>query len=247
MNQEVIDLISPIPMYMQIKEILRKRILNGTYKEHQKMPSEAEMMINFGVSRITVRQAIGDLEKEGLIFKRHGKGTYVSKPKASQTLTQLEGFGEAMKPHGYETTAHLISGKLITPDIHVTSQLNLPKDTQVVEIRRLRYLNREPISVDVSYFSQEIGERLLKEDFVSRDIFMILENDYGFPLGNADMQIESILADSTLAELLKIDVGAPILKIERLTSTKDGRPLDFEYLYYRGDAFKYKLELQRNH
>ena len=87
---------SPTPLYAQIKDILRARILDGTYQPHQQMPSESEMMAAFGVSRITVRQALTDLQKEGLIFKMHGKGTFVSKPKAFQNLRRLQGFGEAM-------------------------------------------------------------------------------------------------------------------------------------------------------
>src|SRR3970040_1311670 len=94
---------SPVPLYTQIKEILRDRILDGTYQEHQQMPSESELMSTFSVSRITVRQALGDLQKEGLIFKIHGKGTYVSKPKAFQNVAELQGFGEAMSSMGYET------------------------------------------------------------------------------------------------------------------------------------------------
>src|SRR5690606_25013339 len=95
--------LSPAPLYAQIKELLRERILDGSYKPHEQMPSESEMMATFGVSRITVRQALNDLQQEGLIFRIHGKGTFVSKPKAFQDLGKLQGFGEAMRQMGYET------------------------------------------------------------------------------------------------------------------------------------------------
>ena len=81
--------VSPVPLYTQIRELLRERILNGVYKSHAQMPSENEMVRTFGVSRITVRQALTDLQKEGLIFKIHGKGTFVSKPKATQNVRRL--------------------------------------------------------------------------------------------------------------------------------------------------------------
>ncbi|MCA3930308.1 GntR family transcriptional regulator, partial [Burkholderia sp.] len=87
--------LSAAPLYVQIKDTLRARILDGTYAPHSRMPSEHELCAMFDVSRITVRQALGDLQKEGLLFKLHGKGTFVSKPKAFQNVTSLQGFAEA--------------------------------------------------------------------------------------------------------------------------------------------------------
>lgn len=235
----------PIPLYTQIKDILRDRILEGVYESHEQMPSESELMKAFKVSRITVRQALGDLQKEGLIFKVQGKGSYVSKPKAFQNLARLQGFAEAMASMGYETYSRVIGDQIIPAGATVGARLDVPASESVVEIRRVRFLNREPISVDVSYLPQTIGERLLREDLAHRDIFLILENDYGLPLGQAELQIEAMLADEALARLLKVVEGAPILRIERLTFTAEGKPVDFEYLYYRGDAFQYRLRIER--
>ncbi|PIJ50067.1 MULTISPECIES: GntR family transcriptional regulator [unclassified Erwinia] len=97
------------PMYIQIKEYLRSRILEGSYSPNQKMPSESEMMDAFSVSRITIRQALNDLQSEGLVFKVHGKGTFVAGPRATQDLGQLQGFGIAMRQMGYETYSRLLS------------------------------------------------------------------------------------------------------------------------------------------
>jgi len=238
---------SPVPLYTQIKEILRDRILDGTYQEHQQMPSESELMSTFGVSRITVRQALGDLQKEGLIFKIHGKGTYVSKPKAFQDIAQLQGFGEAMSRMGYETFSRVVSLKNLMANSVVAARLGVNQTEEVMELRRVRYLNRAPISLDVTYVPRAIGERLAKEDLAHRDVFLILENDYGFALGGAELQIESMLADEYLARQLQVEEGAPVLRIERLTMTAEGKPIDFEYLYYRGDAFQYRMRIERSH
>src|SRR4030066_407139 len=105
--------LSPVPLYSQIREILRQRILDGTYQPHQKMPSESELIRAFRVSRITVRQALSDLQRAGLVFKIHGKGTYVSKPKAFQNIGQLQGFGEAMSRMGYETFSQVVGIKTL--------------------------------------------------------------------------------------------------------------------------------------
>jgi GntR family transcriptional regulator len=237
--------LSPVPLYTQVKENLRERILDGSYPAHAKLPAESELSTIFGVSRITVRQALNDLQKEGVIFKIPGKGTFVSKPKAFQQLTQLEGFGEAMSRMGYEIYNQVISHKAIAAPAHVAQQLKLAPGTLITEIKRVRHLNREPVSLELTYLAHDIGERLRKEDLAGRDIFLILENDYGIALGRADLQIDAMLADDTLAHALRIEQGTAVLRIERLTHGADGAPLDFEYLYFRGDAFQYRLQIAR--
>lgn len=237
-------LMPSVPMHTQIREIIRQRVLDGTYQPHSQMPSEAQMIEAFSVSRITIRQALGDLQKEGLIFKVPGKGSFVAKPKAFQNLSRLQGFGEAMGPSGYETYSKVLSTRQVAATEVVSRRLNLPVGTPVYEIQRLRYLNREPISVDHSYFPVQIGERLVREDLSTRDVFVVLENDFGMHLTHADVQIEAISADEFLARQLRIVEGSPLLRIERLTHTKD-QPVDFEFLYYRGDAFQYRLRIDR--
>ncbi|MBT9466255.1 GntR family transcriptional regulator [Hydrogenophaga sp.] len=240
-----IQLSSPKPLYEQIKEILRARVLDGTYKPHAQMPSESEMMSAFNVSRITVRQALSDLQNEGLVFRIHGKGTFVAKPKAFQDLGKLQGFGEAMRQMGYETFARVVSMRTVVPSAQVQERLQLTKRARVTELQRLRFLNREPISLDITYLPVTIGARLAKEDLASRDVFVILENDYGMSLGHADLQIGSTLADERLAGQLQVEEGSPVLVIERTTHTSDGTPIDYEHLYYRGDAFQYKVRVDR--
>ena len=235
---------SSVPMHTQIREIIRRRVLDGSYAPHSQMPSESQMREAFAVSRITIRQALGDLQKEGLIFKVPGKGSFVAKPKAFQNLSRLQGFGEAMGPSGYETFSQVLSMRQVAASDLVARRLQVALGDAVYEIQRLRYLNREPISVDQSYFPLALGERLAQEDLPTRDIFVILENDFGLHLTHADVQIEAISADEFLARQLRISEDSPLLRIERLTYA-DERPIDFEFLYYRGDAFQYRLRIDR--
>ncbi|MDO9419941.1 MAG: GntR family transcriptional regulator [Herminiimonas sp.] len=237
---------SPVPLYTQLKESLRERILDGTYKVHQQLPSESEMSALFGVSRITVRQALSDLQKEGLIFKIPGKGTFVAKTKAFQQLMQLEGLAEAMSRMGYEIYNQVTSHKIVPASTTVAERLQLEVGAPVAEIKRVRHLNREPLSIEITYLPAEIGERLRKVDLATRDIFLVLENDFGIALGRADLQLDAMLADEVLARPLQIEEGTALLRMERLTHTAEGQPLDFEYLYFRGDAFQYRLQIERH-
>ncbi|WP_439686545.1 HTH gntR-type domain-containing protein [Cupriavidus oxalaticus] len=236
----------PLPLYTQIKDALRARILDGTYAPHHQMPSESELCELFSASRITVRQALGDLQKEGLIFKIHGKGTFVSRPRAFQNVTSLQGFAEAMSSMGYEILNQVRSCKTVPATRQVATQLRLREGDPVVEIRRVRLLNREPVSLELTWVPEAVGKRLLSADLATRDIFLILENDCGIRLGHADLSVDAILADEDLTQALRIQEGAPVLRIERLTHDARGTPIDYEFLYFRGDAFQYRLRAERH-
>jgi GntR family transcriptional regulator len=235
---------SPLPLYVQIRDSLRRQILDGTYQVHERLPSENDMMNVFGVSRITIRQALRDLHNEGLVFSAQGKGTFVSKPKAVQNVQRLEGFGEAMAAQGYEASARVLSIQQLKAPKAVAASLDLQPGDEVIEVKRVRYLNRSPVCIENSYFPMDIGRRMFSLD-LSGDIFPMLENLFGIPLGGADISLDSILADDEAQQYLSIKTGEAILRVERLTHNRDGRPIDFEYLCYRGDSFKYQFRIDR--
>jgi GntR family transcriptional regulator len=234
-----------VTLYARIKDELRALIRDGTYKPLDQLPSESDMTARFGVSRITVRQALGDLQNEGVIFKVQGKGSFVARPKTDQDLSRLQGFAEAMSDSGHVAKNRVLSFRKLAADAYVAGKLRLEEGTEVCQILRLRFVDSEPISVDISYVSAELGDRLKKADLATRDIFLIFEHDYGIKLGNAELSIEATTVADDVAGHLRLDAGAPILRIERTTFTAAGQPLDFEYLFYRGDAFRYHLNIAR--
>lgn len=237
---------TPVPMHTQLRELLRLDIIEGRFSPLSRLPSEAQLSEQHGVSRITVRHALGALQNEGLIFKVQGKGAFVSQPKARQDVTTLKGFDEAMAPLGHKIRNDLLSFEQVEADRNVAARLDLAAGAVVVKIRRLRYLDNLPISVDESYFPLDVGLDLASKDLVNRDIFLIIENDLATELGKAQLAIEAAQADGGTAKLLDVPTGAPILRIERLTYSAAGRPIDFEYLYYRSDRFRYELAIQRS-
>src|SRR5690554_5747722 len=234
----------PLPLYVQIRDRLRRDILDGTYQVHERLPSENEMMGVFGVSRITIRQALRDLHNEGLVFSAQGKGTFVSKPKAVQNVQRLEGFGEAMAAQGYEASARVLSIQQLKAPKAVVAALDLQPGEDTIEVKRVRYLNRSPVCIENSYFPMDIGRRMFGLD-LSGDIFPMLENLFGIPLGGADISLDAIMADDEAQQYLNLKTGEAILRVERLTHNRDGRPIDFEYLCYRGDSFKYQFRIDR--
>jgi GntR family transcriptional regulator len=235
----------PLPLYVQIKDALREEICRGDLRQHERIPSESELGKRYGVSRITVRRALSDLENEQLIFKVAGKGAFVAKPRPFQKTERLQGFGEAMQSLGIVVLNRVVSVVSMTAEDRVAERLQVPEGSPLTEIRRVRYADGNPISFDVTYVRRVLGERLAREDLATRDIFLIIENDYATPLDHADLVVEADIANEALARQLEVAVGAPILRVERLAWTKDGQAIDFEYIYYRGDSFRFKLHAER--
>jgi GntR family transcriptional regulator len=232
-------------LHAQVRESLRASILDGSYAADSRLPAESALSTMFGVSRITVRQALSDLQNEGAIIKVAGKGAFVAPPRAHQQLTRLEGFGEAMTRSGHQVTNLVLGHRIVAAPEQVAHRLKLLPGVPVTQITRVRQLDHEPVSLEVTYVSAALGERLRTEDLAGRDIFVIIENDYGIALGHADLQIDAAAASETVAEALALVPGSPILRIERLTHDAQGNPIDFEYLHFRGDTFQYRLQLTR--
>lgn len=237
---------SAVPLYSQVRERLRERIADGTYGANAKLPSESEIGALLSVSRITVRQALGDLQKEGVIFTVPGKGTFVASHRPRQDLARLEGFGEAMSRKGHRIVNRVVKHALVDAAPDVALRLGRPSGAPVSEIHRVRCLDGVPVSFEITYLPPAIGERLRHENLAERDIFAILETDYAIALGHADIQISAVNADAALSRALEVAPGTALLRIERLTVTASGEPIDFEYLYVCGDAFEYALRLPRH-
>lgn len=237
----------PMPLFQQVKESIRRKILDGTYAPHQKLPSERQMIEAFSVSRITIRQALSQLQRDGLIFKINGKGTFVSMPKAQFDVSTLKGFGESAASIGQEAFSKLISITTDIPKDNVASCLGLSSGVRVTRIQRLRYLNREPLAFDITYAPTYVSDGFGNADLEQRDLFDVIENDCGIAIASARVNLESMICDGELAGFLNMEPGSAALHIERTILDGNGQPLLYENLFYRGDRFRFGMEIDRAH
>lgn len=235
----------PVTLHDLVRDALRSRIVAGTYQPHDRLPSESALVQQFGVSRITVRHALGDLERERLIVKIPGKGSFVAASPAQHGLERLQGFAEAMAPGGHAIVNRVVRVATVVATPQVAQRLHLPVPSAVTEIHRVRLMDGQPVSLDVTWLPLAIGVRVIAADLVQRDIFRILEDDLGLALGHADLAIGAVLADAPLAEALDTVPGVPMLRVDRLTHDRAGRPLDYEHLHYRADRFQYRARIER--
>ncbi len=236
---------APQPLYAQLRDRLRAGILEGRLQPHQKLPSESELSAAHGVSRITVRQALGDLQKEGLILRQQGKGAFVSHPHTSQSLNRLQGLGEALAGQGQSVHSQRLSMKRMKAPAAVAAQLGARAATEVYQLMTLRYVDREPISVNRSWFPLALGERIARLDLSGRDLIEVLEKDLGQTVAQAQLDISAVAMPQREARILKVAAGEPALRVHRIVCSAKEVPLQVETAIYRADAFSYKLNLSR--
>ncbi|MFG1999840.1 GntR family transcriptional regulator [Spirillospora sp. NPDC048911] len=227
----------------QIADVLRRQVLHGAFRSGV-LPAEADLVRDFATSRNAVRDALDLLRAEGLIERCPGVGTTVATEKYPHGLERLLGLAETLREHG-EVTNEVRTTGLITPPREITARLRLAAGEPVVYIERLRRLNGLPLSLDLTYVARDLGEPLLGEDLAHTDVFVLLERISGQPLGRGELTVEAVNADPHSAAMLDAPRGAALLMVERLTHLADGRPVDLEFIRFRGDRITMSGTLRR--
>jgi GntR family transcriptional regulator len=228
----------------QLADVLRQQVTAGAF-DSGPLPDERSLGRDFDASRNAVREALGLLRAEGLLSRRQGVGTTVNRPKFGHGLDRLAGLAETLT--GYGTidneirAAHLVR----RPPTAVAERLELAPGAAAVYLERLRRLDGLPLSLDTTYLTEDVGTPLLAEDLAGRDVFALIEETTGRPLGRAEVAVHAVNADPDTAELLEIPPGSAIFAIERLTRLADGRPVDAETLHIRADRLTLRATLHR--
>ncbi|WP_339145609.1 MULTISPECIES: GntR family transcriptional regulator [unclassified Sutcliffiella] len=242
----MIDKSSPIPMYYQLESHIKNQINAGIILPGDSIPSEREYAENYGISRMTVRQAINSLVNEGLLYRKKGSGTFVSEKKIEQPLQGLTSFTEDMKKRGLSPTSKLIHFEIIPANSFIANELKINEFAPVYEIKRIRLADGEPMALETNYLSANMVKGLT-EEVVNASIYAYIEEKLNLRIAHADQLIESIKASVEDEKLLKIEKGHPMLYIQRNTYLQDGTPLELVKSVYRGDRYKFHIKLNRNH
>jgi GntR family transcriptional regulator len=233
-----------VPLYIQIRKSLRQDIADQVLQPGQKIPSEDELAARFGVSRMTVRQGISDLIDEGLLYRRHGVGTFVAQPHLERDHTRLTSFIESAREEGMEVSVRLLIADILPARLKVAHSLALDEGDLVVRIKTLRTVARCPVTVHDAYVPYKLFPQLLQEDLESNQIWDLIES-YGFRVKRAIQRLEAREAEEEIAQLLEVDEGSPILYKERTVFLDDGTPVEFTFCYNRGDRYKLTVMLDR--
>ncbi len=238
-----LDKSHPLPIYYQLKELLREKIVAGEWAPGDMIPSERELSDRYGISRMTVRQALKELTSEGLLYREQGRGTFVAEPKIEQELAQLTSFSEDMQSRGFRPGGRVLRQERVLPPILACRALAIPPDRPVVLLERLRLAEGEPIALETSYLHFHQVERLLQETFEDRSLYSVLRERYGIVPTRAEQQVGADLCSHREQELFGLPAGSPVLRNRRVAFDQHDRPFEYTESAYRADRYVFQIEL----
>jgi len=232
----------PIPLYHQLAEELRKKIENGEWPLHTLIPSETELCKKYGVSRGTVRQAILELTRDGLVYRKPGQGTFVAKLGVIQPVSRFYSFSHDMEEKGLKPSLWVIQKKKICPNGVIRKAMELNTGEKVYKIVRVRLASEEPVLLDTSYLVEEMFPELEKEDLVNIPLYDLIMRKYRVKISRVRETFEPILMNKVDARKLDAPVGSLALLVKRRAYTGN-RIFEFRRSIIRGDKCNYSVEL----
>lgn len=235
-----------IPLYYQLENILRSKIEGGEVVPNQKLPTEQELSKEYKISRATVRQALAALVSEGLLYRKQGKGTFVTE-KATQTRSvKLTGFTEDLFSEGHQADVKILDIRAVPAPERVATLLRIPAGEEVVRFKRLRSVDGAPFSYVINYLVPDVGSRISERDLQHHTMLHLLEDTLGIALGTIRHAVEAAKADVEVASLLGVGVFEPILYMETAVYAVDGHPVEAVDSFFRSDRYRYTVELIRS-
>ncbi len=220
------------PVYKRIQNAIRKRIESAELQPGDLVASERELAKVHNVSLMTARHALAGLEREGVVERRRGAGTFVASPKIH--FNKLMSYTEHMSSRGLSPRSQILLAKVIEHDAEVAARLGLPATSPLVKIERLRETGDEPFALETCYLPKEYAE-LVKAPLGRTSLFATLQQDYGVELAYADEEVDATTAEANIAELLGVPRGASVLRIRQVIYSTKGKATIYGVGFYRSE------------
>ena len=227
-----------VPLYIQIANILGDEIKNNRLKAGQKLPSENDLIQQYGISRITAKAALNEMVKARLAYRKRGQGTFVATPLISD-FSFFSSFSEDMRARGLEPSSRFISLEIEKPDDNTADKLKIDVDRQYYCLVRVRLANNEPVAVQKAYLPAEMYPNLGQHDFAISTLYGVMRSTYGFNPVWGEAIVEAGPASAEEAGYLGLKTGVPILIIWHLTLDDRYVPLEYVRSVYRSDRFSF--------
>jgi len=221
------------PAYQRIRSVIWKRIEAGQLKPGDVVDSERELAKIHRVSLMTARHALTSLEREGVVERRRGAGTFVAPPKIH--FNKLMSYSEQMASRGLVAGSELLCNKIIDYEPEIAARLAVTPNHHLVKVERLRHAANEPFALEVCYLSAEGFGGLVSAPLGRGSLFSTLERDFGVELAHADEEVDATAADSRLANLLSVPRGTPLLRIRQVIYSTKGKATIYVLGFYRSD------------
>jgi len=233
------------PLYHQLKEFIRQQIENDAYAPGDRIPTEQEFTERFSVSRITARRAISDLVAEGLLYRHRGRGTFVAKPKFTQSLARTESLTTIARGQGRLIRSRLLGVQIIQADRSLGGRLQVPPGTPIFEVQRVREQGDEPIIFHKSYYPVTLFPELDQADLASGSMYQLMEEEYGMRALEQEHVMQLALATDFEAGVLHTKPHAALFLVTITTYTAGKRPIEVVKVLYRGDRCQFTVTPHR--
>lgn len=230
-------------LYYQIYDFMYQDIVSGKYQIGDLIPAESEMMASYKVSRATVRKAMDMLADEGLIEKKRGHGTYVKSLKAKSDNQKIVNFLIEHREETRVASKKVLNQTVIEADSEVAENLHLEEKAKVIKLERIRYADDKPMYIEINYLDHQWVPEAMERDFSKESLRVYYVNHCHIKLAKAEEKIYSILADERTARLLKIEEGAPLIYVKRISFDEENIPREYVEAYYRADTYYLTVEL----
>ena len=235
---------SIIPIYYQLIQYIKQQVANGVWKVGDKIPSEREFCNQFQISRMTVRGAIETLKNEGLIYSKKGLGNFVCIPKFNQKLNKLTSFTDDMLSRGLNPGSKTLLLKCMPAPADVAKIFRINEGDKVINLKRLRIANDEPMALEDTYINESLVPGLLENYESGNSLYKTMREKFGIELLAATESIEVGLCGKKDAKLLEVKPGSPVFSIHRVTLTKERQPIEVVLSIYRGDRYTFSMQLE---
>lgn len=235
----------PIPLYHQLKTQILQEIEAGRWQPDEQLPTEEQLSARYKVSKITVRQALGELANLGRIRREQGRGTFVQKPALEEGPRKLTSFTAEMGLHGMAATSDVLENGLVPAEADVAAKLGIAEGDQVFRLRRLRCADGVPMGLQTAYLPAVMVPGIEAVPFSGVSLYGVLESRYSLQPVGAKETLIAVAIDADEAKLLRVAPGSPGLAAERTTFLPEGQPLEYVQSTMRGDRYKIVLDLVR--
>ncbi|MCS7464236.1 GntR family transcriptional regulator [Paenibacillus doosanensis] len=241
MGSQLMDQRTDMPLYVQLIEIFRTMLESGGMQAGERFPTELELAKQYGVARITVRNAIAELVQEGLLVRRQGKGTFVAERKIDRELVNVASFTDRMNSRGMRVGSRLVSARAIKAAGKLAELSGMAEGASMIEIVRLRLSDDVPVAIETTCLSGERCPGLEKEDLAKQSLYHLLDSKYGIRPAYSSKTLELARAMTKEAKLLSVKTGAPLFLMTAVVYSEDHQVMEYVKTLFRGDRFRFQV------
>jgi len=222
-----------LPAYQKIQRAIRQKIEANQLKPGDAVSSERELARIHGVSLMTARHALAVLEREGIVERRRGSGTFVAPPRIH--FNKLMSYTEQMGSRGLSPSSKVIVAKIIEDEPEIAARLGLPANSRMVKIERARHTSDEPFALEICYLPADEFASVIDAPLARTSLFATLEHDYHVRLAYADEEVDATVAEGRVAQLLNLRPGAPLLRMRQVIYSTKTKPVIYGIGFYRSE------------